>query len=293
MSNLLPTPRREESSAHTAQTYTYPDQFLYPETILNTLIGITITLAVIPALVSLLNYGTILPSALRAAIFLSITALSLLLFMLTIKKEIRNTTFTLTPSNIIHTTASRRKSLELSKVTALSLIRFPWGGGVIILESAHTRFTLSLFINGIAQLTASLQQRLAQAGAATGTTEEAWNRIHWSSNCSQEVTNRAQHAFKPLQQSMAIASVISLFVGIFFWDMPIIPLLLWTLSGPLFPLGSYLFADILLRRAYATNRFSDEPLRSSGNQRYIHIAAALAALLIYLVFGIVYKAMVM
>lgn len=293
MSNSVPTPRCEESSAHASQTYKYPDQFLYPETILNTLIGTTITLAVIPALVSLLNYGTILPSALRAAIFLSVTAISLLLFMLTIKKEIRNSSFTLTPSHLTHTTASRRRKLDLAKVTALSLIRFPWGGGVIVLEGANTRFTLSLFIDGIAQLTATLQQHLTQTGATPGTTEETWNRIHWSSNCSQEVTNRTRRAFKPLQQSIAIISAINLSIGIFFWDMPIIPLLLWAISGPIFPLGSYLFADILLRRTYAATRFSDEQQHDSENQRHIHIAAALAALIIYLFFGTVYKAMVM
>lgn len=284
--------RYVDGKPHVAEThgYPFPRHFLYFELLLFSLISTLMIFAWIPALMSLITYSMVLPSAVRAAIFLNITAVALLLFVFFIKREMRNAVFLLTDEFLVQKGAYRTRKIRLAAIRKVSLIRFPVTGGAMVLECDHGVLAVPLLLLGVHNLAERLERFCASAAHGCSTDEKTWRRIHEICSTSHAVNRRTAVVFRPLLTLSVFMLPVNVIVGAGFWDMSILPLMLWAVSGPLFPGGAYAVADILMRRR-GRRDFSAAAV-SSEEQRTI-ARSALLFFLLYLAAGIIYKACIL
>jgi hypothetical protein len=96
--------------------------------------------------------------------------------------------------------------------------------------------------------------------------------------------------YRPLLTLSIFMLPVNVLIGAVFWNMSILPLMLWAVSGPFFPLFSYAVADILIRRRPTQPDF--EVALSQDDLRIV-IRSGFVFFLLYLVSGIVYKAYIL
>ena len=121
-----------------ARCYRLPERFVYLELTVILLLSALVIFAWVPALLSIFRYGSVLPSAMRAAIFLNITAASLLLVHLFVKREIRRVQFILTGEYLAHKTTLYLKRVRLADIRSVNLLRLPAGHGMLSIGNGET-----------------------------------------------------------------------------------------------------------------------------------------------------------
>jgi hypothetical protein len=75
--------------------------------------------------------------------------------------------------------------------------------------------------------------------------------------------------------------------------MSIVPLIFWGIAGPLFPMLSYAIADILLRKQETTIIERGTEYNDNYDEKKIYVRCGLFFFFLYLIAGIIYKAIVL
>jgi hypothetical protein len=270
------------------KTYPLPRRFLYVELLFYSLISTLMIVAWIPAAVSLIAYGSVFPSAMRAALFLNLTAITLIIFVLFVQKELRSISFFISEEQLGYRSSSRGKQIRLAGISSVGLLRFPLGGGILVIESPEGSLSIPLFIPGISDLVARLREYLpAPVSESDDTTD--WNTIVRTCGRSESVTRRSLRVFRPVLSCAIAALPLNVFIGAVYWNTSIVPLMLWAVTGTLFPLATYGSADILLR---ILSGRTGKVLPDVDVENRLLIRAALAGGSIYLFCGILFKALI-
>ncbi|MBN1759228.1 MAG: hypothetical protein JW863_12960 [Chitinispirillaceae bacterium] len=274
------------------RTYPLPRRFLYAELLIYSLIGTLLLVAWIPAILSIITYGSVFKSALRAAFFLNLTASTLIVFVLFVKKELRRVKFVITEEYLGFQSASRGKKIRIATISSFSMLRFPLGGGVLIVDSADGTLSIPLMIERCSDLVSRLRE-YHTAGISDETLSNDWESILRTCRLTETTTERSLRVFRSLYTTCIVALPLNMIIGAVYWDMSIVPLILWAIAGALFPLATYGSADIILR--LQTSRLSKKnlPLPDASDELRIFSRAGLAGLLLFLVCGILYRTIVL
>jgi hypothetical protein len=271
--------------------YPFPRRFLYAEVILFSLISTLMIFAWMPAFMSLVTYGSILGSALRAAIFLNITAVTLILFVAFIKRELRRLRFVLSDEQLIFQTSSREKKLRLSTIASVSLVRFPLGGGIMVIESGDGQLSIPLIIKNSADLVTRLREYCATRNqeVATGT---HWDRIGIACSLSAIASDRDRKVFGIVLPACIFMLPLNVLVGAIYWNMSIVPLMIWSVAGPFFPFAAFACADLLLRITTARHFRAPQHTNLPDEDRVLARSGVLFFIL-FMVSAIAFKALVL
>ncbi len=280
------------------RVYLLPRHFVYGEVILFSLIVFLAVFAWIPVILSFFTFGTILASALRTVIYLTVTAVSLLLFVFFIKREMRTMQFVLTDEHLMRTTFAGSKKIRLAAVQSVSLIRFPVNNGMMVVDSGQGTITVPLILQQISDLTMRIETICAAGATACPADAATWQKIHQLGRLSERAARRSSAAFKPLLITVVSLLPVSAFIGTVFWNMSIIPLMLWSLAGPVFPLCAFAAADFRIRLRDA--RYARHAQKNGYEMTYgitdedkrDYARSGLFFFSLYLIGGIMYKALV-
>ncbi len=271
------------------KTYPLPRRFLYVELLFYSLISTLMIVAWIPAVLSLIAYGSVFPSAMRAALFLNLTAVTLIIFVLFVQKELRSVSFYISEEQLGYRSTSRGKQIRLAAISSVGLLRFPLGGGILVIESPEGSLSIPLFIPGISDLVARLREYLPASAVAESDETIDWTTILRTCGRTESVTSRSLRVFRPVLSCAIAALPLNVFIGAVYWNTSVIPLMLWAVTGTLFPLATYGSADIILR--LLSGRAGKVPPDVDYENRLL-IRAALAGGSIYLLCGILFKAII-
>lgn len=295
MLEILNLPRgkliKKGGTAASMKIYPLPRRFLYAEVILFSLISTLMIFAWIPAVMSLVTYGSVLRSALRAALFLNITAVTLILFVLFVKRELRKVRIVLSDEHLVFQTSSHIRKIRLSAIESCSLVRFPLGGGILVIESGDGPLSIPLILENCSDLLARLRQY--DLSRDTSTVNEArWDRIGIAGSLSAAAARRAEKVFSGVMTVCIAMLPLNVLVGAIYWNMSVVPLMIWSVTGPLFPFAAFAVADLLLRMK--TARHYREPHHQYPlNEDRILAASGMLFLILFLLSAIVFKALVL
>ncbi|MBN1576606.1 MAG: hypothetical protein JW913_08645 [Chitinispirillaceae bacterium] len=275
------------------RSYPLPRRFVYLELIVISLISALVIFAWVPAILSIFRYGTVLASALRAAIFLNITAVSLLLFHLFVKNEQRRVQFILTDEFLAYKSALGVKKIRLDDIHSVSLIRFPVSCGVMEVKSGQGTINVPLILQNISDLTELMEEACGRVAGVRSVPQATWRRIHLLSAIADDAARRASAVFRPLLITSLAMLPAAVFIGAVYWDMSIIPLMLWSMAGLIVPLCVYATADIIIRVRGTQELDGQVPRHGSIDEKKVYAWSGFAFFLLYLIAGIVYKALVL
>ena len=274
-----------------SRCYPYPRHFLYTDMLFFSLVSGLAIFAWIPALLSLFTYGAIISSALRAAIFMNFTAGCLILSLIFIKRELRQYRFVLSDRSLTRKGLNRERSVSLNAIREVLFIRLPGSGGMILVESDTEKIRIPLFVDNIGDLVSRLEHICKTVVPSCSTGEDTWRTIKFFSGKYEMVSTRVRRVFRPLMTLCIAMLPISTFVGVLFWNMSIVPLLLWGIISPFFPMAAYAAGDIILRIFTPTEVRNRESI--SDNEKAVFVRSGLFFLILYLITGIVIKALIL
>lgn len=289
-----PSPQESlpQSAPGYSRVYRLPQHPVYLEAVVFAVICALCIFALIPALISFLNYGTVLPSAKRAAFFLCLTALLVRILEMVIKRELGRVRFVLTEEALIRETSLRRRVLRFSAVDKLLFVSFPPAGGIVVLQGGGGQsLTVPLTLEHVDDLTRRIEALVPVAvGGESGERADLWHRVHRGCAAAEAGRRRASVMRKPLLEAVTMIVAVNFLVGAIYWNMPVVPLLLWVVAGPLFPIAGYAGSDLFMK---IRDRGRITPGNVKGlsfdEQRTVAVAAMLCTA-VYLVAGILCRA---
>ncbi|MBN1308156.1 MAG: hypothetical protein JXA18_09590 [Chitinispirillaceae bacterium] len=217
----------------------------------------------------------------------------MLLFHLLVKNKQRQVQFILTDEFIVYRSSLGVKKLRLADIQSVSLIRFPAYCGVMRVESGQDAITIPLLLQNIGDLAARMEKACSQIAGVCSVPQATWRSIHLISAIAEDASRRASAVFKPMLFTSLAMLPSALFIGAVYWDMSIIPLLLWSMAGLVVPLCFYATADIFIRFRRAKECYDHAPRYGSIDEKRVYAWSGIAFFLLYLIAGIVYKALVL
>ena len=270
------------------KTYPLPRRFLYPELLVYSLICTLMLVAWIPAIISIITYGSVFKSAVRAAFFLNLTAGTLIVSVLFVKKELRRIRFIVTEDTLGFQSASRGRKINISTISSCSLLRFPLGGGILVIDGTDGSLSIPLIIEHCTDLASRLRE-YHTSGSSGASSPTDWESILRTCRLTEITINRSQRVFLPLLTICFAALPVNMFVGAVYWDMSLVPLILWAVVGALVPLATYAGADVILRLQASRRSKKNLPLPDTADEQRILARTSLAGLLLFLAGAIVYR----
>jgi len=279
---------QQDTKEEPVAIFRFPDRFIYGEVVLFSLVSALLIFAWIPALISFFSYGSVVASAMRAALFLNITAIALILLFFFIKGEIRATQFLVGDATITKKTSTKVTKIPFAAVTGVSLLRYPFGGGVVSIESRDVTMIIPLLVQPVGLLVKRLELLSSNSGSCT-VEPGVWKKIHATARLSKLVAEQSGRFFGPMLTLCITMLPLHIFTGAFFWDMSVISLAVWTILGPLFPLAGYAAADLFIR--YATSKKPPETSTAALHSaaEVIFVRVGYITLCCYCMAAIIYK----
>lgn len=233
------------TQAEKTDVYHLPHRFLYIEVLLVSLLSTLLLFAWIPALFSFFSYGIIFSSALRAGVFLNLTAVALLFLSAFIKREIKAISYMIDETYLVRRSSSKQMRIALAAITKVSLVKFPLGGGVLFIEGKGAMMLLPLMLVNCNILITKLEAACHNNSCCKDM--HIWNEVHALCTLMDILQHQSIRYFRPILLLCILLLPINFITGAFFWDMRVIPLVLWTITGPLFPFIGYAISDGLIR----------------------------------------------
>lgn len=269
-------------------TYHYPERFLYSEIILLLLFCTMLIFSWVPLLLAWSASGEILQSAVRAVLFLNIAAVALLILLQRTKKRLTKSSFSLVPHALLQQSPGVHKEINFANVTSITLLRFPFTGGMLVVESATVAIQVPLLLCEIDDLARKLIHGCALEHARF-TVQPI--KEHLLEICSRVEANnkRAERNFRQLSSLCFRMLPLNLVIGAFLWNMSLLPLVAWMVTGPLFPLGAYAAVDNVLRSKLRRKQISGFSGETDALERTLQVRIGFFAACLYLVTGICFR----
>lgn len=271
------------------KVYSYQKRFIYIEAPLYSLIGTLLLLSWFPAIIGYLAYGVIYPSTIRFGLFFDITASVLITIILFVKIDLKKNMFVITDNAIIFKAPGKLRTMFFSDINLCKHVQTSFTEHVQITSSDKT-ILLPFSINGIHDLLLRLNEYLIVNGR-TGTLDEpSPSSMLVAAKLRKHAYPREREAFSPLILATIFLTFFNIFIAYKYWELEIIPVLMWAIIGFLLPLNSFTLAEQLInRQAKGTeNQFSENQMEKISHSFYL--LSGFLFLLLYLTAGILFKA---
>lgn len=261
-------------------------RFLYVEMLFFSSITSLCIISLFPAIFSILAYETIIPSAIRAAIFLNITAFILFMLSRIIKTEIQSFSIALTDDKIIKKGFFNTVSIQYSEITGFRYIKNMGFQRYLKISAVNNAVLIPLSIDKPIVFVDILKSRMSKSILNPNSLLDP--RFHEDLKVFYDSYNRSLAAFHPL-------IIISIFLFFFnfviaaqFWDLALIPVLLFAITGFIIPIVTYAIANNRIKKSLRNLLRSESPEIHNANVEYLY--SGLLMFIFYLSFGIFFKA---
>jgi hypothetical protein len=238
-------------------SFKYQKRYIYIELIITAISAIVLISVWSPTIYTKIGYGIIVPSAVRAATFVTLTLTMIILLALYIQKEILKIEFIITDERLIVKSPYRMKSILYSQITSVSLVRFPLHNGFLKITSTEQDLSIPLYIEDMEEFVQSFATGLVRYGNAEVLDRECITSLKETSKISSTSYRRAQNAFKPIFLASMFLLLFNLFVGNNYWQLTFFKQLFWCGSSWLLPVIFYIISDQylnhLVKHAIKTN----------------------------------------
>ena len=265
-----------------------PRHFVFTEMVLFSLISTLMIFAWLPAILSLFTYNTVLPSAMRAVLFLNGTAVCLILLVLFIKREIRSVEYIINDEVIVRKGLTNIKQVRIAEIQSVTLLKFPVTGGVIVIESARGSLTVPLILENIREFVTVLEQVCRSAKEGFRFSSVQFDDLMRAVTFAELKQQRTSAVFRPLLTLCISLLPVNVFVGAVFWDMSIVPLMLWAIAGPLYPIAFYSVTSGFISLKERQLSVEASSLRVAN----VYGVSGILIGSVYLISGIVFKAFI-
>jgi len=280
-----------DASAESNTVYRFPERLLYIEVILFSLISTFMIFAWIPLLISFFTYGKIIMPTVRIMIFVNITVIALMMLFFFFKRELKKTEFFLNGDYLCRRNSSGIVKLPLGSLNAVSMIHYPFGSGAVLFESGGGTLVVPLLLRQAEMLFSKLEAACLSASAGQYNAR-LWKRIHVTEQLSSLVDKRSRRYIGRVLGLCISMLPLNIAIGAFFWDMALIPLAVWTVSGPLFPLVGYAAADIFIRHREHAALDASRGVLAAGTEEKALARSGWVMAILYMVTGILYRMIV-
>jgi hypothetical protein len=283
----------QSSTPFADQRFKLPRHFVFIEMVLFSLISTLMIFAWLPAILSIFTYNMVLPSALRAALFLNVTAVCLILLILFMKRELRSVEFIINDEVVVRKGLTSLRQIRIAAIQTVSFVKFPVTGGVIVIETSRGSLTVPLMLADITRFVTILEHVCRHSEGTFRFSSTQFNDLMRIAKRTEDKQKRASAMFGPLLSISITLLPVNVFVGAVFWDMSIVPLMMWSITGPLFPIVFYSVTNGILlvseKRREGSGSVVDQHLqvvRVYGVSGYMFGS-------LYLISGIMFKALVL
>ncbi len=261
-------------------------RFLYLELLFLYVIGSFCTISWFPLIFSILVYDGILRSAINASLLLNLTALIIFLLYRFIKSEMHRISFIITEDQIIKKGFSRTTSIRISDIKSLQYIRIPGIRGFLKLSTSDNVMKIPLCIEHTLAFIISLQNRLK--GNPNDLTSINDTQLFEDVKVFQDSYQRSLKAFSPLILISLVLFFFNTIVAVKFWELALIPTLLFAMIGMFLPLIGYCIADVKINHSVRNLLRSDTAEIYNSGMEYLY--SGFLTFILYLLIGISFKA---
>lgn len=242
-------------------------------------------ISIFPPIISYLTYKEILRQALRATIYLNITAFAIFMLYRFIKRDLRQTQIGITDKTIILKRKDSISSLNIEEITRIRFIKMPFIRGFIQLESPSAVLALPLYIENLSGFIESFRSAFKTSANKNLLDSEITDQLIKESFVYSRAYQRSLKAFTPVLFLSLTICLTNAVIAEKIWEFRIIPKLIWAISGLALPIATYFFAEILVN-TLIRKKFTHELNDPGISLRFLYILPALIALMVYFFTGI-------
>lgn len=262
------------------QIFRLQQRFIYLEMLFLCTIASLCIISWFPSIFSILVYEMIIKSALKAAVFLNFTALVIFLLYKHIKKEMYQYTIMFSDDQIIKRGFFETTAIHFSEITGVKYVRLPLIKGYLEITTNSKPLIIWLYIENPAAFVSLLQTKLS-LNISDKYLNEDLSVFHDS-------YKRSVSAFYPLTSISLLTFFINVIISIKFWDLALIPILLFAMTGLILPIIAYTIADIKLNCSIRNLLRSDSAVIPDSRMEYLF--SSFLIFIFYLLLGIFFKA---
>jgi hypothetical protein len=249
-------------------SFKFQKRYIYIELIITAITAIVLISVWSPTIYTKIAYGVIVPSAVRAATFVTFTLIMIILLGSYILKEILKIEFIITDERLIAKSPYRIKSIQFSQITSVSFVRFPLHNGFLKITSAEQNVSIPLYLEDLEEFVQSFATSLVRYGNADALDKECITSLKESSRICSTSYKRAQGAFKPIFLASTFLLFFNLFVGNNYWQLTFFNQLFWCGSSWLLPVIFYIISDQYLNHIVKHAIKMNSPLPRSESVYY-------------------------
>lgn len=268
------------------KTFRFQKRFLYIEILFLSAVSIFLIASWLPTILTYIVYDMVVTSALRAALYLDITAAAGIFLFFVIKKEVMKTEFILTTDRLIRKSPYRITVVRFSEIVSISFIPAPLIRGFFRIKTTQSSLRIPLYLDNMTDFVDSLSTLLQiSAGVTLNNMESARTRAIVYRNSYQ----RSLRAFYPLFAVTIMTVVGNAFIAGKLWELPLVPILFWAMCGLAFPLFAYFLADSSINRRCRKHPVSGTASYLSPAHDYLQYGLLVGIL--YLISGILFRSL--
>lgn len=269
----------------TDDIYDYQRRFIFAETSVLSLLTAILLISWFPNIFSYLMFGVIIPNAMKAATYLSVTLFSIVILLSFMKKELKNSKIILTDELIVKRKPYKLAQVQFAEITGISIKRLPFISFLII--DAKHRLTIPFIVENMSGLIDKIQARLIENGKFDVKGTEI-NQIKSDAAVHDLLYKTSLNAYPLVLRAMLLSCLVGVVIALEFWEMAYLPILLWGIVSLFFPPFTFGLASLFIKqkvkKSSSVNITASKPDFSSE-----FYTASLIAFVIYLMFGILFK----
>jgi hypothetical protein len=266
--------------------YDYQRRFIFAETSVLSLFTATLLISWFPNIFSYIAFGVIIPNAIKAATYLSVTLFSLLFLLSFLKKELKNSKIILTDELVVKKKPYKITHVPFAEITGISIKRLPLLCSFLIIN-AKSRLVIPFIVADMTGLIDRIQTRLIENGKfnVNGTKID---QLKTDAAIHDFLYKISLKAFPFVRRAMFLSCLIGIIIAYEYWEMAYLPVLLWGVAGLFFPPIAYSLACFFVKQKIK----KAEPGKNTGygpdfsSEFY---AASLIAFVLYIIAGILFK----
>jgi hypothetical protein len=261
-------------------------RFIYLELLFLYAIASICIISWFPPIFSLLAFEEILRSAINASLLLNLTAFVIFLLYRFIKDEIRHISVIITDDHVIIKGFSRTTSVRISDIINVQYVRIPVIRGFLKLSTSDNVMKIPLLIEHTMTFITSLQCRLNKNPNVSASIND--KRLYEDVKVFQDSYQRSLRAFSPLILISLFMFFFNTIIAVEFWELALIPTLLFAMTGLIFPTIGYYIADVKINHSVRNLLRSDTAQMHNSNMEYLY--SGFLIFILYLFIGIFFKA---
>jgi hypothetical protein len=223
--------------------FKYQKRYIYVELIITAITAILLFSVWSPNFYAKVTYGIFVPSAFRAALFVTSTIIAVIFLVKFFHKEILKTDIIITDERLIIKTPYNIKTVTFSEITSVEYLKVSLHNGFLKITTGDKTIRIPLYIDDMEEFVQAFATGLVRFGGSEVIDRECITILKEVSQICSTSYNRAQNAFVPLFLGSILLLVFNLIVALNFWELSFIKLLFWCSTSWLLPVIFYIISD--------------------------------------------------